>query len=85
MKTLLTLVFALSIGMAFADGKGCCAGGGCCGDKTFKSKAFDKKDAEFLEMANHMAMNAESKKKEKDSCCAAPKAKPAKKVAKRAR
>jgi len=81
MKTVLTLAFALSIGMAFADGKGCCAGGGC-GDKTFNAKAFDKKDAEFLEMANHMAMNAEGKKKAMD-CCAAPKAKPAKKSAKR--
>lgn len=84
MKTALTLAFALSIGMAFADGKGCCAGGGCCGNKTFKAKAFDKKDAEFLEMANHMAMNAEGKKKDMD-CCAAAKTKPSKKAAKRVR
>lgn len=74
MKFALTLVFAVSVGMVFADGN--CAG--CCGKSVYNAKAFDKKDAEFLAMANNMAMGTEGKKM---ACCAAEK-KVAKKSAK---
>lgn len=75
MKFALSLVFAVSVGMAFADGN--C--GSCCGKSVYNAKAFDKKDAEFLAMANQMAMGNESKKM---ACCSSAKPKVAKKSAK---
>jgi hypothetical protein len=75
MKFALTLVFAVSVGMVFADGN--C--GSCCGKSVYNAKAFDKKDAQFLAMANEMAMGNESKKM---ACCSSAKTKVAKKASK---
>ncbi len=87
MKLAITLLFTMSLGLAFADGKGCC---GSCDSKTFKASAFDKNDAKFLALANAMANGgtkasscAGKEKMAVKSCCSSPKAKKAVKKARR--
>lgn len=63
MKTLLTICFVATMGMAIADD---CAGN-CCGGKT-GVKPFNAKDAEFLTLANEMMMASE---KQGGACCKA--------------
>lgn len=65
MKILITLAFALMIGMVYADG---CCGCACC-KPTFDVKAMSKQDREFLAQANMMAMAGSGNKME---CCAKP-------------
>lgn len=63
MKILITLAFALMIGMVYADG---CCGCACC-KPTFDVKAMSSKDRDFLAQANMMAMAGSGQKM---ACCA---------------
>lgn len=89
MKLTFAVLFTMALGMAFADGKGCC--GGQCDSKTFKAQAFDAKDAQFLALANAMANGGTKagscvgKEKAAKACCKAGAHKTAKKSAKKAK
>lgn len=72
MKIAMTLILSVSVAAAFAD---CCSNSGGCGSSVYKASALSKSDAEFLALANAMAMKAEGKA---SSCCASKK--PAKKA-----